>query len=41
MTTPETSERILIVDDEKHLLLVLTAFIRRAGYEVVAAGSGD
>lgn len=34
-------EKVLIIDDERHLLVVLSAFIRRAGYEVLSADSGN
>jgi DNA-binding response OmpR family regulator len=33
-------KRVLIIDDEKHLLIVLAAFIRRAGYTVLTADNG-
>ncbi len=32
---------VFLIDDEKELLLALAAFIRRAGYEVRTASSGD
>ena len=35
-----THEKVLIIDDERHLLVVLSAFIRRAGYEVLSTDNG-
>lgn len=32
--------RILIVDDEQHILSLLSVTLRRAGYEVVSANNG-
>jgi DNA-binding NtrC family response regulator len=36
-----TASRILIVDDEPSLLKMLSAYLRRLGYTVVAAGSTE
>lgn len=33
--------RILIVDDERHILSLLSMTLRRAGYEVVSANNGQ
>jgi DNA-binding NtrC family response regulator len=39
MTNP--SGRILVIDDEPPLLKMLSAYLRRLGYEVTAAGSTE
>ena len=33
--------RVLVVDDEEHLRLVLTMFLRKQGYEVETAASAE
>lgn len=38
--TPVMTNRILLVDDEKNLLDMLSAFLRKEGYEVVTAENG-
>ena len=35
------SARILVVDDEAHILHVLSLKLRNAGYEVITAGDGE
>ncbi len=35
------SVRILLIDDEPHLLMALGAYLRETGYEVVAVSSGE
>ncbi|MCH2132432.1 MAG: response regulator [Phycisphaerales bacterium] len=35
------SARILVVDDESHILHVLTLKLQKAGYEVITAGDGE
>ncbi len=41
MKETEDRGRILLIDDEPHLLLALGDYLRQAGYEVVAASSGE
>ncbi len=38
--TPNTNERILVVDDEQSLLVVMEQYLRRLGHSVVACRSG-
>jgi CheY-like chemotaxis protein len=33
--------KILVVDDEKHIVHVVTLKLRNAGYEVISAGDGE
>jgi len=40
-TLTEKTSRILIVDDETHILQVLSLKLRNAGYEVLSAGDGE
>ena len=40
-TSNQKINRILIVDDEAHILQVLSLKLRNAGYEVLAAGDGE
>lgn len=40
-TLTEKTSRILIVDDEAHILQVLSLKLRNAGYEVLSAGDGE
>jgi len=35
------SARILVVDDESHILHVLSLKLRKAGYDVITAGDGE
>ena len=37
----QSAKRILIVDDETHILQVLSLKLRNAGYEVIAANDGE
>ena len=37
----DTPKRILIVDDEPHIVLLLRAYLERSGYEVEEAFSGN
>jgi DNA-binding NtrC family response regulator len=37
---PSTQERILVVDDEQSLLVVMEQYLRRLGHSVVACRSG-
>jgi CheY-like chemotaxis protein len=37
----ESKDRILLVDDEKHLLISLTDFLTYQGFEVIVARSGE
>ncbi|MFI4859730.1 MAG: response regulator [Phycisphaerales bacterium JB063] len=36
-----TPPRILVVDDEQHIVQVLSLTLRRAGYDVITATDGD
>ena len=38
---PGTANRVLVVDDEPPLLKMVSTYLRRLGYVVVAAGSTD
>ena len=40
-TSNQKINRILIVDDEAHILQVLSLKLRNAGYEVLSAGDGE
>ncbi len=40
-TLNKKTNRILIVDDEAHILQVLSLKLRNAGYEVLSAGDGE
>jgi CheY-like chemotaxis protein len=41
LATDDAKQRILLVDDEPQVLSALTRLLKRAGFEVASAGSGE